>query len=72
MPVPRKVIIEYCHVGNSVKVSAICEDTGVEVSIVGDPRASKGELEALAVRKLNYVMEKREREKLAAKKGLSV
>ena len=52
MPAPRNIIIEFVTLGNFVKVCAICEDTGTEVSIVGDPKASKSELEALAVRKL--------------------
>lgn len=58
MPVPRNIIVEFVPVGNFVKVCAVCEDTGREVSIVGDPKASKAELEALAVRKLKYVMSK--------------
>ena len=44
-----------------MKVSAICEDTGREVSIVGDPKAGKAALEALAVRKLKYVMSKEDK-----------
>lgn len=58
MPLPKNIIIEFVPVGNFVKVCAVCEETGREVSIVGDPKASKAELEALAVRKLNYVMSK--------------
>lgn len=60
MAVPRNIIIEFTSVGNAVKVSAICEDTGREVSIVGDRNAGKTELEMLAIRKLKYVMAKDE------------
>ncbi len=61
MAVPRNIIIEFTPVGNSVKVSAVCEDSGREVSIVGDRNAGKTELEMLAVRKLKYVMAKDEK-----------
>lgn len=60
MPVPKNIIIEFAPLGGYVKVSAICEDTGREVSIVGDRNAGRSELEALAVRKLKYVMAKEE------------
>ena len=52
-------IIEFIKMGNYVKVSAVCTKTGVETSIVGDPKASKKELEDLAVKKLLYVLRKR-------------
>lgn len=71
MPVPRNIIIEFVPVGNFVKVCAVCEDTGREVSIVGDPKASKADLEALAVRKLKYVMSK-EDPKPVSKRGFEV
>lgn len=61
MSEPRNIIIEFMPVGNAVKVSAICENTGREVSIVGDRNAGKAELEMLAVRKLKYVMAKDEK-----------
>ena len=71
MPVPRRIIIEFAPLGNVVKVSAICEDTGREVSIVGDRNAGKAELEALAVRKLKYVMSK-EDETAPRRRGIEV
>lgn len=61
MAVPRNIIIEFTPVGNVVKVCAICADTGREVSIVGDPKAGKTELEMLVIRKLKYVMAKDEK-----------
>lgn len=51
-------LIEFKQVGNSIKVSAIDPDTGTEVSIVGDPKASQDELSRVAVDKLLYVLAK--------------
>lgn len=58
MPVPTRIIVEMIPQGSFMKVSAVCEDTGREVSIVGDPKAGNAALKALAVRKLKYVMSK--------------
>lgn len=52
------VIFEFKQVGNMIKVTAVDEQTGVEVSITGDPRATQKELENLAMKKLHYVLEK--------------
>ena len=46
-------------IGNSVKVCAIDPETGIEVSIVGDPRYGKEVLKRNVLRKLNYVLSKR-------------
>ena len=54
------VIIEFYSVGRYVKVSAVDTRTGLEVSIVGDPRRGEEALRAAAVRKLEYVMRKRD------------
>jgi len=56
------IIIEFINIGNSVKVSAICEETGVEVSIVGDPKAARAELERIAADKLRMVLRKKHQE----------
>jgi len=75
MPEPGDVIIEFTQMGNSVRVCAVCSRTGTEVAIVGDPRASKRELEALAIRKLRYVMNRDDKDKKPPqdnKKGLIV
>ena len=53
------IIIEFIQLGNSVKVTAICEETGVEVSIVGDPNAPRAQLSDIAARKLRHVLQKR-------------
>ena len=44
--------------GDYVKVSAIDATTNVEASIVGSPRTTQQQLTRLAVRKLEYVLEK--------------
>lgn len=54
----KEYIIEFYRVGGSVKVSAIDPDTGIEAVIVGSPKASDEELKQLALRKLQYVMQK--------------
>jgi len=56
----REVIIEFIPIGGSVKVTAIDVTTGTEVSAIGPASASQAELERIAIRKLDYVMSKRE------------
>lgn len=70
MTEPGRIIIEFVHVGNVLKVCAVCERTGREVSFVGDPRASEAELHRLAVNKLKYVMRKEAEQRQAGKKGI--
>jgi hypothetical protein len=55
----REVLFEFHQVGRSVRVSALDTLTGVEVQIVGDPRYTHDALKRVALRKLNYVLEKR-------------
>ena len=49
----REILLEFHHVGDYVKVSAIDTSTNIEASIVGSPRISQQELTRLAVRKLD-------------------
>jgi Domain of unknown function (DUF6898) len=72
MSKPERFIIEFIKVGQLVKVNAICERTGREVSMVGDPRVSKMELERLAAKKLRYVLNKEAQQRQANKRGFSV
>ena len=51
--------VEYFQVGQHLKVSAVDPVTLTEVSVVGTTRMSRDALSKLAVRKLEYVMEKR-------------
>jgi hypothetical protein len=55
---PGTVLFELIRVGSYVKVSAVDENTGTEVSIVGDPKRSTEVLKQAALRRLRYVMEK--------------
>ena len=62
MPQPSEsgeYIIEFVSHGKSVKVSAIDAVTLQEVSIVGPASASKAELKTIAIRKLQYVINKK-------------
>ncbi len=67
----REILLEFHHVGDYIKVSAIDSATNIEASIVGSPRISQPELTRLAVRKLNYVMNKK-REAAKAKPGRGI
>ena len=58
MPVKGQVIFEFTPVGAYVKVAAIHVDSGIEVTIVGDPMRSQDALERTAMRKLEMVMER--------------
>ena len=55
----RGVTFEFVRVGAAVKVSAVDEATGTEVSIVGDPSVGEAALKRLAERKLDYVLARR-------------
>lgn len=57
-----EAIIEFRRIGTALQVIAVDPATGTEVSMVGDPRLSQKELARLAVRKLQFVLEKQQRE----------
>ncbi len=57
----REIIVEFIHVGNVVKVTAVDPESLLEVSIVGDPMAGEEALTRTAISKLEYVLEKRRR-----------
>jgi hypothetical protein len=67
----REILLEFTKVGDYVTVSAIDAATNIEASIVGSPRTSQRDLTRVAVRKLEYVMNKR-REAEKAKSGRSI
>ena len=50
---PREVLFEFTAIGNVVKVSAIDPASGIEVSVMGPVRASRADLQQLALAKLN-------------------
>ncbi len=56
-----QIIIEFYPVGAYVKVSAVDPATLTEVSIVGDPARGEEALTQAAVRKLEYVLNRRGR-----------
>ena len=58
------IIIEFYQVGAYVKVTAVDTVTYTEVSIVGDPTRSEEALKRVAIRKLEYILE---RDRKAAK-----
>lgn len=58
----NRVILEFIPRGAYVKVSAVDPVTGTEVSIVGDPTRGEAALRQLAIRKLEYVMNKQKKE----------
>ncbi len=55
----QSYIVEFHQVGNVMKVSAVDPATMVEVSIVGPVNAGEETLRRNAVRKLEYVLDKR-------------
>ncbi len=55
------IIIEFISLGQVVRVSAIDQTTGTEVSMVGDPKVGKNILSRLAARKLRYVLARRKK-----------
>jgi hypothetical protein len=66
-----EVIIEFYRVGAFVKVSAVDTATLTEVSIVGDPACGEEILKRAVVRKLEYVLA-RKNEDAEAPGGLVV
>lgn len=51
-------IIEFIAMGNQIKVTAIDPVSGKEVSMIGAKQVSKDELSRIAIRKLQYVLER--------------
>ncbi|MTJ82407.1 MAG: hypothetical protein F8N37_15555 [Telmatospirillum sp.] len=54
-----EVIFEFRRIGNSVKVSAVDPVSNTEVSIVGPATAGEHALKMAALRKLNFVLNRR-------------
>ncbi len=59
----RDIILEFITLGNSVKVTAVDPDTGIEAVIVASPHTPRSVLSDLALRKLRYVTARREGKK---------
>lgn len=56
----REVYFEFRRIGSYMRVSAIDSVTGTEVTIAGDPKAGETMLKQTALRKLQYVMAKKQ------------
>ena len=52
----RAILFEFIRIGAYVKVIAVDERTGTEVSVVGDPSRSSDYLKRVAGQKLQRVM----------------
>jgi hypothetical protein len=59
MRAPPEYLIEFIQVGSHLKVSAVDPITLTEISMIGDPRASRENLSRLAVQKLEYMLAKK-------------
>lgn len=57
---PSGVIVEFITIGRHIRVTAIDEYTGIEATIVGDPNMPTEYLKQHAVKKLQYVMSKKD------------
>lgn len=55
----REVLIEFQQIGNTVKVTAVDPDSLIEVSIVGPGSAGREMLKRNAIKKLEYVLNKK-------------
>jgi hypothetical protein len=56
----REILFELTRIGNAVKVTAVDAATGVEASIVGAPTMGEEMLKRNALRKLDYVLKRRD------------
>ncbi|WP_425404695.1 DUF6898 family protein [Hwanghaeella sp.] len=68
---PEGALIEYVPSGAYVKVSAVDPVTREEVSIVGDPRSGAKRLSLEAVKKLEFVLRRKQSQKEGAARGQS-
>ncbi len=60
MAVTGEVLFEFRRIGNSVKVTAFHPPTLTEISVVGAANAGQAQLQALALKRLEYVLAKRQ------------
>ncbi len=63
------VIFEFLRQGAYVKVTAVDTLTGIEASVVGDPAAGEETLRRLALRKLEYVLNRDRPKPVTRKRG---
>lgn len=60
-PGGSEIYVEFVVQGAFVKATAIHAASGTEASVIGPANAARSDLTAAAVRKLGYVLKKRER-----------
>lgn len=60
-PPAREYLFEFQRNGAFVKVCVIDADTGLETAIVGPASATQAQLEDLAIRKLEYIRNRPEK-----------
>ena len=56
----KDIFVEFVIVGNSVKVTAIDPDTGLEACVIGPAGAPRDAMAAAARSKLNYLAKKQD------------
>ena len=54
----KEIYVEFVVMGNTVKVTAIDSESGLEASVIGPAGAPRGALADAARRKLEYVAKK--------------
>lgn len=59
---PRQVLFEFIRQGAYMKVSAIDTQSNIEVCIVGSASAGEAILKATVLKKLEYVLDKKQRD----------
>jgi hypothetical protein len=59
MSAEAEVLIEMRRLGDSVRVTAVCPETGLEATIVGPAGAGEAALARAAASKLRWLREKR-------------
>ena len=65
----NEVLFEFVLVGRYLRVNAIDPRTGIEISMIADPRQGKTIIQRLAARKLAYVISKK-RPSLESSRGM--
>ena len=69
---PREVLFEFHRLGNAVRVTALDPETLVEVVIMGPSDCGEAQLKRTAMRKLNYMLARREGDAGRARPGIVV
>jgi len=54
----KEIFVEFVVLGNTVKVTAIDPDTGLEVSVIGPANAPRNVMAEAARKKLEYMAKK--------------